>query len=176
MSDSRSANHRFPREVYVLLSASQDRRTRQTLHGISAGGTSASWMPGDIYADECLGFVVVGVLPGEGPAAHVQPHHDQAFCLLEGELELIQGDTAFTVLAGDLVHVARGVRHRFVNLTSHAAKLACLFNPGGRQEANLKGCERPHLGQQLGDCETDHFTPRLMDVFEQLENILHPEK
>ncbi|MEU7967887.1 cupin domain-containing protein [Streptomyces sp. NPDC049097] len=133
-------------------------------------------MSGDVYADEALGFVVVGVPPGEGAAAHLHPHHDQAFYLLEGELEFLHGDRACTVLPGDLVHVARGVRHRFVNVTSRAAKLACLFNPGGGQGANLEDCERPHHDRHPGDCEVDHFTPRLMDVFQQLENTLHTEK
>ncbi|WP_407676868.1 cupin domain-containing protein [Phytohabitans aurantiacus] len=43
----------------------------------------------------------------------MHPNEDETFYLLAGELEFLNGDQTFTAVAGDLVHIPRGTRHRF---------------------------------------------------------------
>jgi oxalate decarboxylase/phosphoglucose isomerase-like protein (cupin superfamily) len=69
--------------------------------------------------------------------------NDEAFFLLDGELEFLGGDKTFTASTGDFVFVPRGIRHRFRNTTSAGVKMAFLFTPGGQEEFFLRYGDDP---------------------------------
>jgi quercetin dioxygenase-like cupin family protein len=137
--------------------------TRGALH-VPAGQGPTIWAASDVYTVKAtaaqtgglFGFIDVSVPPGGGPEPHA--HNDQAetFYLLSGELEFLDGDRAFTAVAGDFVHVPRGIRHRFKNRSAHTAKMIFMFTPGGPEEAFLRysdparpGEQAPPLGPEL---------------------------
>lgn len=164
-----------------MLSVSAGHHVRDALRRLSAGGT-AKWKSGDIYAvgstaDDTngpLGFVVASVPAGKGRDTQAHARHDQAFYLLEGELEFLEGDRTFIARADDFVFVPRGVRHRFKNVSSCAAKMAFFFNPDGRPNVDFRGGgDTPSApSAQLSDKRgAERFAPEFMDVFTQLGNI-----
>jgi quercetin dioxygenase-like cupin family protein len=94
--------------------------------------------------DELIRFVATGtetggaytltesmVLPNGGPPTHVHQREDEAFWVLEGELEVTVGELAFTVPAGGYIHLPRGIPHRFLNAGSTPARFLTLLVPAG---------------------------------------------
>jgi quercetin dioxygenase-like cupin family protein len=65
-----------------------------------------------------------------GPPLH---HHefDEAFYVLEGELELQVGETRTTARAGELAFAPRGVVHTLANLSSAPARYLLICTPAG---------------------------------------------
>jgi quercetin dioxygenase-like cupin family protein len=135
---------------------SDPRYTKRGALHVPAGQGSTIWAAGDIYSVKAtaaqtgglLGFLDASIPPGGGPEPHA--HHDQAesFYLLSGELEFLDGDRAFTAVAGDFVHVPAGIRHRFKNKGAHAAKMIFMFTPGGPEEAFVEFCDPARPGEQ----------------------------
>jgi hypothetical protein len=51
-------------------------------------------------------------------------------------------------VAGDFVHVPRGIRHRFKNKTAHTARMIFMFTPGGPEEVFLRYSDPARPGEQ----------------------------
>lgn len=129
--------------------------TRGALH-VPAGQGPSIWAASDVYTVKAtatqtgglFGFLEASVPPGGGPEPHA--HNDQAetFYLLSGELEFLDGDRTFAAVAGDFVHVPRGIRHRFKNRGVHTARMIFLFSPGGPEEAFLQYSDPARPGEQ----------------------------
>jgi len=96
--------------------------------------------------DELIRFIATGhetggaytltesmVLPNGGPPMHVHQREDEAFWVLEGELEVIVGEQAFTVPTGGYVQLPRGVPHRFLNRAATPARFLTLLVPAGAE-------------------------------------------
>ncbi len=114
--------------------------------------------------DELIRFIATGsetggaytltesmVLPNGGPPPHVHHRDDEAFWVLEGELEVVVGEQAYTVPTGGYVHLPRGVPHRFVNAGSAPARFLTLIVPAGLEGffrdvgvPYVEGAEPPH--------------------------------
>ncbi|TWP43310.1 cupin domain-containing protein [Lentzea tibetensis] len=156
--------------------------SRTALHVPLAEG-SAKWVSGDTctikataeQTNGSLGFAVAVVPPGAGPIAHVHNLNDEAFYLLDGQLEFIGGDKTFVASAGDFVFVPRGVRHRFKNLSTLTARMAFLFTPGGQERFFLEHGDDPVLGQHPEPWGLDRFTPEMLALSKQLGNVIAPE-
>jgi quercetin dioxygenase-like cupin family protein len=105
------------------------RYTRRGAIYVPAGQGPTIWAVDDTYTikltasqtNGSLGFIDASVPPGGGPFPHMHPNEDETFYLL----------------AGDLVHIPRGTRHRFRNLGKHTARMIFLFTPGGVEQAFL---------------------------------------
>jgi len=69
--------------------------------------------------------------PGSGPPLHVHRGEDEAFYLLQGELEMATGETTFVATPGSFVFVPTGAPHTFRNCGGDMAKLLFLLAPGG---------------------------------------------
>ncbi|MGW1839175.1 quercetin 2,3-dioxygenase [Streptomyces sp. NPDC002067] len=106
---------------------------------VKAGEGPTVWLNGDVYtvkvgSEESRGDLTLleaSVPPGGGPPLHNHSHEDEAFYLLDGELEMRAGDTRYEVRSGDFVFVPRGTYHRFRNTGLHTARLLVIFAPGG---------------------------------------------
>jgi mannose-6-phosphate isomerase-like protein (cupin superfamily) len=64
------------------------------------------------------------------PPMHVHHDEDEAFFLLEGEIEFFLGDSSRVAGPGDFVFGPRGVPHRF-EVRSPQARMLVLGTPGG---------------------------------------------
>jgi quercetin dioxygenase-like cupin family protein len=108
------------------------------------------WFSGDVYSvkltaadtNGSIGIVQGSVPPGGGPIPHTHADQDETFYVLNGELEFLHGDRTFLARTGDLVHVPRQVRHRFLNVGFHPAQLLFLYTPGGSEGLFVEGVRR----------------------------------
>jgi quercetin dioxygenase-like cupin family protein len=127
-----------------------DEDPRYTTSGavhVPAGEGPTTWFSGDTYTIKAssestngsLGLVEATVPPGGGPIAHVHTRADEAFYVLSGELELLDGARTFLARTGDFVFIPRGIRHRFKNSGVHSARLLFMFAPGGHESVFKHG-------------------------------------
>ena len=73
---------------------------------------------------------VIG-LPGSGPPPHVHRSVDEVYCLLEGELEVLDGDRTVRASAGSVFHVPKGTLHAWRNATDEPARTPFFIVPAG---------------------------------------------
>jgi mannose-6-phosphate isomerase-like protein (cupin superfamily) len=140
----------------ILPPAHDDPRytTRGVLH-VPSGEGPTRWVAGDTYtlkADQentngSLALVEATVPPGGGPLPHVHYGNDEAFYLIFGELEFLDGDRTLHAGPGDFLFVPRGIRHRFVNKGLHPAKMLFLFTPAGIEGSILDAGEEARPGE-----------------------------
>jgi quercetin dioxygenase-like cupin family protein len=166
----------------MTTSHAPDRYESRALHVPSGEGTT-KWVSGDVYTitsaeqtNGAVGFVVAMVPPGHGPIAHIHSRHDEAFYLLEGEVEFLNGDETFIASTGDFVFVPRGVRHRFKAVSSQAARMIVMSLPGGQERFLLEYGDDPVPGRQPEPWGMDRFTPEMIAFGEQLGNVIVPEE
>jgi quercetin dioxygenase-like cupin family protein len=78
-------------------------------------------------------FAVVEVvgLPGSGPPPHIHHRVDEVYCLLEGELEVLDGGRTFTAEAGSLFRIPKGTLHAWKNGTNETARTLLFICPAG---------------------------------------------
>lgn len=71
------------------------------------------------------------VPPGGGPPPHIHHREDEAFWVLEGELEVTAGEAIFRAGTGSFVHLPKGVPHAYVNVGAGPARFLTLMVPAG---------------------------------------------
>jgi mannose-6-phosphate isomerase-like protein (cupin superfamily) len=116
--------------------------------------------------DELMRFVVTGretggaytltesvVPPGGGSPIHIHYREDEAFWVLEGDLEVVVGGQVVNVPAGGFVHLPRDVPHRFSNAGTIPVRFLTLLLPAG-----LEG-----FFETVGVPHVDGHTPPLED-------------
>ncbi len=75
------------------------------------------------------------VVPPQGEAPlHVHHREDEAFWVLEGELEILVGEDTFRASAGSFVHLPKGVRHGYKNVGTGPARFLTLIVPAGLEK------------------------------------------
>jgi quercetin dioxygenase-like cupin family protein len=123
---------------------------------VPAGEGLTKWVSGDEYTMKAtkartagsLAFIEAIVPPGGGPIAHAHSAEDEAYYLLDGELEFLDGDRTFVAGPGDFVFIPRTRRHRFKNITDTTAKTLFLFTPAGPEELFVEGGDDPRPGER----------------------------
>jgi quercetin dioxygenase-like cupin family protein len=96
-------------------------------------------LTGDTYTFKATGAETRGafalfeslVPPGSGPPPHIHHREDEAFYLLEGELEFQEGERVLLVSAGAFLLIPKGTVHRFKNVGSRPARMLTIFTPAG---------------------------------------------
>ncbi|HEX6889087.1 MAG TPA: cupin domain-containing protein [Chryseolinea sp.] len=66
------------------------------------------------------------------PPPHYHKYEDEAFYILEGEMDFHVGDRKFKAGAGEFVFLPRNVTHHF-DIASKTAKALLLITPGGME-------------------------------------------
>lgn len=125
------------------IPADDPRWTKPGAIYVPAGGGETIWVTGDVYtkkvtsADTNGAFALIeaSVPAGAGPVAHSHNNNDEAFYLLSGELEFLDGDNTFVARPGDFIYVPRNTRHRFKNIAAHTARMLFMFTPAGPERA-----------------------------------------
>lgn len=98
-------------------------------------------------AEELMTFVASGeetggryaltdstVPPGGEAPLHIHHREDEAFWVLEGELEITAGDRKFEASAGTFVHLPRSVAHTYKNFGPGPARFLTLMVPAGLEK------------------------------------------
>ena len=109
------------------------------LRHVARGEGPAIWVAGDTYTFKATGADTgerltvweATVPPGAGPPPHLHLGQDEAYYLLEGELEVLDGERRFTARAGDFVFIPRGTVHRFRNVSQSASRMLLWMTPAG---------------------------------------------
>lgn len=73
----------------------------------------------------------MNVPPRGGPPPHVHHRTDEAFWVLEGEIEILDGDRTFVAGAGSFVFVPKGTVHAFKNVGAGTARFLGIALPAG---------------------------------------------
>lgn len=130
-------------------------RPRQVTH-IQAGEGPAWWVVGDTYTFKAVSedtdgrftFFEASVPPQAGPPPHIHESEDEAFYLLEGELEFLDGDRWINAQAGDFVHIPPGRLHCFKNPGSTTSRVLVLFSPAGFEKFFFEIGQPARVGEQ----------------------------
>jgi quercetin dioxygenase-like cupin family protein len=69
--------------------------------------------------------------PGHGNVPHVHSKEDEAFYVVSGTFEFINGDRKITASAGDFLYIPKGTRHGFRNAGDAPAQLLVFYLPAG---------------------------------------------
>jgi quercetin dioxygenase-like cupin family protein len=156
--------------------------TSGALH-VAAGEGPTTWFSGDTYTIKVsgestggsLGLVEATVPPGGGPVAHAHTRSSEAFYVLSGELEILDGARTFLARTGDFVFIPRGIRHRFKNTGVHGARLLFMFTPGGEEGVFRLG-DDPQPGHPPPAWTLERFsTPEILRFNEEYGVVILPE-
>ena len=74
------------------------------------------------------------VPPRGGPPPHVHHREDEAFWVLEGELEVQVDENIFRAEAGSFVHLPKGIVHTYENVGTEPARFLTLMVPAGLEK------------------------------------------
>ncbi len=83
------------------------------------------------HTDGALGLIEQLVPPGFGSPYHLHHNEDEAFYVLEGEVELTVEGEVSTAGPGTFVNLPRGTTHTFKNAGDRPARFLALITPGG---------------------------------------------
>ena len=142
-----------------------------------------TWFSGDIYSAGLtgqqtggqIGLVEVTVPPGGGPAPHVHERTGETFYVVNGELEVLMGDTTFTASAGDVVFLPRGTVHRFRNPGIQPARLVFIYTPGGAEGLFVVGGDEPEPGVQVQPWGPERVDECLLGLLARYDTGLPPQ-
>jgi quercetin dioxygenase-like cupin family protein len=73
------------------------------------------------------------IAPGDGPPLHTHAAEDEAWYIVDGELEFRLGDELRSAPSGSFVFVPRGTPHAFRNVGEDPARILVLFTPAGME-------------------------------------------
>jgi len=157
--------------------------TSRAVH-VRAGEGPTTWFAGDTYTIKAsrestngtFALVEATVPPGGGPIAHVHTRTDEAFFILSGEVEILDGARTFVAVTGDFVFIPRGTRHRFKNTGVHGARILFMFTPGGDEGVFSFGDE-PQPGHPPPIWGTERFeSPEIVRFNEEFGIEIIPEE
>lgn len=110
----------------------------QLVH-IPAGEGESLWTVGDTYTlkatsantNGALFLMEASVPPQGGPPPHIHRETDEAYYVLEGEVEVQGGESTFVAAAGSFVFIPKGAVHTFKNVGTGTTKMLILAVPAG---------------------------------------------
>ena len=79
--------------------------------------------------------------PGGGPPPHLHANEDEAFCVLEGEVEFLLGEGTIPAGVGTCVHAPKGTLHTFRNVGTSPSRVLAVITPGGFERFFLEAGE-----------------------------------
>ena len=101
--------------------------------------------------------------PDAGPPPHVHSREDEAFYVLDGELQFHVDGRQFMAGSGAWVTLAKGSLHHFKNTGVTSARMLILVTPSGMEEYFLE------VGRQAAPGETGPVTPTNDDIAKLFE-------
>jgi quercetin dioxygenase-like cupin family protein len=111
------------------------------------------WITGDTViirataADTGGAYTMIEAIasPGNGPPLHLHKNEDETLYVLEGDIEIINGDKVLKGKPGAVAFVPRGIAHRFRCTGNRTGRLLIVYTPGGI-EGFFREAGRPATG------------------------------
>ena len=93
---------------------------------VPPGEGRSIWIVGDTYTFKAVGedtngayMLFEGEIPlRSGPPPHIHHWEDEAYYILDVQVEIFDNDHTFVAGAGSFVHFPRGTLHRFTDLNT----------------------------------------------------------
>ncbi len=106
---------------------------------LKAGEGRSYWVVGDLYTiktggdetGEAFALIEGWVPPGGGPPPHIHRREDEAFYVLEGQIQFHADGEHILATPGTWITLERGSLHHFRNVGSTPAKILILVTPAG---------------------------------------------
>ncbi len=96
-----------------------------------------------------------------GARPHYHPDFSESFYILDGELNILDGQDWVTAGVGDLVYVPRNSIHGFNNAGALDTRFLILFTPGAPREEYFSGLAELRAGGRVpSTAEIDDFARR----------------
>ncbi len=116
------------------------------------------------------------VPPQGGPPPHIHHREDEAFWVLEGELEILVGENSFRARAGSFVHLPKGILHSYQNVGPGPARFLTLMVPAGLEKF-FEEVGKPGADLSSPPPFEEEDTERLLAVAPKygVEILPHPE-
>ncbi|HKU83729.1 MAG TPA: cupin domain-containing protein [Candidatus Nitrosocosmicus sp.] len=77
--------------------------------------------------------------PKGGPPPHSHAKFQEAFYVIEGEIEVVTKEWKYTTTKGSHINIAfNGPVHKFVNKTGKIVHMLCLITPAGMEKMFLE--------------------------------------
>jgi len=89
-----------------------------------------------LSGEESAGRFMVSLItlePDTGPPLHHQPHEDEMFLVVYGQIEVTIGDATQTVGQGDFAYAPRNTSHAFRAVGGKKAAMFSINSPGGHE-------------------------------------------
>lgn len=123
---------------------------------IRAGAGTTWWAAGDtctfkaISEDTNRRFTIfeLSVPARAGPPLHVHQVEDEAYYILEGELEMRDHKRVRKLRAGDFVHIPPGTPHTFKNPGSQRCRILVFISPAGLENFFFEVGQPARAGEQ----------------------------
>lgn len=114
---------------------------RRVVH-VSPGEGESLWVVGDTYTFKGVSKNTGGAFllfeasipPQAGPPPHIHHQEDEAYYVIEGDIEVLDQDRTFVAGAGSFVFLPRGTLHRFKNVGTQTARMLIMATPAGLEE------------------------------------------
>jgi quercetin dioxygenase-like cupin family protein len=144
-------------------------------NGFMAAGEGRSiWVIGDHYTIKASGkdtggaFAMIEAIvpPGTGRPPHIHSREDEAFYVLEGELQFHVDGHSFSATSGAWVTLAKGSLHYFKNTGSKPARMLIVVTPAGLEDFFLE------IGRSTVEGESELVVPTAEDVQKFRETAL----
>jgi quercetin dioxygenase-like cupin family protein len=138
---------------------------------LPAGEGQSIWVVGDRYTIKSSGndtggaFAMIEAIvpPGNGPPPHIHSREDEAFYVLEGNLQFHADGRSFTASAGAWVTLGRGSLHYFKNTGTMPARMLVVVTPSGLEQFFLE------VGRKAIAGETEPVAPTPEDIHKLVE-------
>ena len=82
--------------------------------------------------------------PGDQAPPHIHHKGDEAFCVVDGQLEVLCGTTRHRLGAGDYLVVPAGTVHTFATVDGVGARVIVVMTP--QIDALVQALHQPHVG------------------------------
>lgn len=117
-----------------------------------------------------LAFMDSVIKPGHGNVPHSHGKEDEAFYLISGTFQFINGDQKLIAGPGDFVYVPRGTRHGFKNISAEPARMLIFYTPAGNESFFLNHGDPEEPAQPWPEERLNG----LLDVLTAHHNVLLP--
>ena len=131
-----------------------------------AGEGRSIWVIDDCYTIKCSGnntsgafaLLEAGVPPGAGPPSHIYSREDEAFYVLERELQFYVEGRSFMATSGAWVTLAMGSVHFFKSTGAEPARMLIVVTPAGLEDFFLE------IGREAVEEEAEPVAPTPEDI------------